>query len=267
MKSRSPSYPGIDLATALDRARTVYEREGRQAAPVDALYGDWGLKPRSGAGGVVLAALKKFGLLADDGSGMTRRGRLTELALTILLGEAGSGARDAAIQRAALLPGIHHEVWEKHDRGLPSDARLRLWLIRDRGFTPGGSDEFIGQMKRTFVFAGIMPSDRVESGGSSPAMEDPGVMSEPSSRRLPSGARSVEPVLRPADRPPATRSILLPLGVGWATLEAPFPLSEETWALMISELTAMKPGLVSEAPPEGPGGGGDVSRWQEVSGV
>jgi hypothetical protein len=268
MRSRSPSYPGIDLATALDRARTVYEREGRQPAAVDTLYDDWGLKPRSGAGGVVLAALKKFGLLADEGAGASRHGRLTDLALTILLEETGSAVRDAAIQQAALLPGVHQEVWERYDGGLPSDASLRLWLIRDRGFTPNGSDEFIAQMKRTFAFAGMTSSDRVGGGGSGPATEESRGMPAPNTRKLPSGGRSVEPIFRPVDRPPATRSILLPLGVGWATLEAPFPLSEEAWSLMISELTAMKPGLVAGSPQEGgPDEGGGVPRWQGVTGA
>lgn len=135
MKARSPSYPGIDLATALDRARSIYEHEGREAGAVDSLYGDWGLKPRSGAGGVVLAALKKFGLMIDEGAGATRRARLTDLALEILLDDTGSAARDADIQSAALLPEIHQEVWRKYGGEPPADARLRLWLIRDRGFT------------------------------------------------------------------------------------------------------------------------------------
>src|SRR5206468_316574 len=42
------------------------------------------------------------------------------------------------------------------------------------------------------------------------------------------------------------RSVQLPLGDGrWATLQAPFPFSEEDWTLMLGVLNAMKPGLVS----------------------
>src|SRR5207253_10235130 len=72
-RPRSPSYPGIDLATAIERARTMFEHEHRSAAHVDVLYSHWGHKPKSGAGGVVLAALKKYGLITDDGSGANRR--------------------------------------------------------------------------------------------------------------------------------------------------------------------------------------------------
>ncbi len=269
VRSRSPSYPGIDLATALDRAGSVHEHEGRQAASVDALYGDWGFKPRSGGGGVVLAALIKFGLLADEGAGATRQGRLTDLALRILLEEAGSATRDEAVQRSALLPAIHRDVWDRYAGALPSDATLRLWLIRDRGFTPNGSDEFIGEIKRTFAFAGLVSSDRVAEAGAGPVTEEPRGMPPSSTRKLPRESRSVEPVFRPVERAPATRSILLPLGVGWATLEGPFPLSEEAWSLMISELTAMKPGLVATAPApqeEGPPEKAGVPRWPGVPG-
>src|SRR5207244_2704806 len=98
----------------------------------------------SGAGGVVLAALKKYGLITDDGSGANRRARLTDTALTILLDDVGSSTRQAVIREAALKPAIHQEVWSKYAGSLPSDQSLRMWLIRDKAFTPSGADEFIG---------------------------------------------------------------------------------------------------------------------------
>ena len=48
----------------------------------------------------------------------------------------------------------------------------------------------------------------------------------------------------PLDR--QTRTINLPLSATeWATLQAPFPISEDSWKLMEAVLKAMKPGLVA----------------------
>src|SRR2546425_830513 len=104
-RQRSPSYPGIGLETAIERARELYKQEGRNAAPNDAILGHWGYKPRTGPGLVTIAALKRFGLLDSEGSG---KSRLSNLALRIILDEReDSPDRDAAIKQAALTPSIH----------------------------------------------------------------------------------------------------------------------------------------------------------------
>jgi len=41
-KQRSPSYPGIGLEAALERAKTFYQEEGRNAAPNNAILQHWG---------------------------------------------------------------------------------------------------------------------------------------------------------------------------------------------------------------------------------
>src|SRR6266404_1422361 len=148
-KARSPSYPGIDLETALQRARMLYERERTNAALVDAILHHWGYKPNSGAALVHLAALKKFGLLQDEGSGKSRRGRLTPLALDIILDERDdSPDRAASIARAALEPTVHAELWEKYGPSLPeSDAPLRFYLTRERAFTDPAAQELIREFR------------------------------------------------------------------------------------------------------------------------
>jgi hypothetical protein len=243
-RPRSPSYPGIDLPTAIERARTMFEREQRSAAHVDVLFDHWGHKPHSGAGGVVLAALKKFGLITDEGAGANRRARLTDTALAIILDDAASPTRRAIIREAALKPAIHQEVWSKYYGSLPSDQSLRMWLIRDKAFTPGGADEFIAQLRRTVAFAEVASSDKIE------VSEHPQEATEtmaPATAVASTEARpslATSPVTSPSGR--RSLSVQLPLGVetGWASLDAPFPVSEEAWALMLKVLEAMKPGLV-----------------------
>jgi hypothetical protein len=227
----------------------MFDREQRSAAHVDVLYDHWGHKPKSGAGGVVLAALKKYGLITDEGAGANRRARLTDIAMDILLDDSSSPKRQAIIREAALKPAIHQEVWNKYAGSLPSDQSLRMWLIRDKAFTPSGADEFIGQFRRTLAFALTPSSDKVETQDT--PTETSEVMPPPTSTTTTQFA-SAKYQVRPSGQPAV--SIQLPLGVefGWASLDAPFPLTEQAWTLMLRVLEAMKPGLVrsdSSRPP------------------
>lgn len=162
-EGRSPSYPGISLSEAIEKARVVYQHESRNAAPVVAIVGHWGYKAGSGPGSVAFAALKKFGLLDDEGTGAGRTAKLTDLGLKIILDDReDSPDRAAAIREAALRPGIHSELWSKYGGELPSPQTLRYHLLTDRKFTQSGADEFIQQFKATIDFArlkesGIMP--------------------------------------------------------------------------------------------------------------
>src|SRR2546426_2793118 len=107
-RDRSPSYPGIDLEDALRRGQVLYRAEKQHSTPVSAALAHWGFAPTSSQGQVVLAALKKFGLLEDDGRGPKREVRLTKDAVGIILDEReNSTERQQAIQRAALTPPIH----------------------------------------------------------------------------------------------------------------------------------------------------------------
>src|SRR5262249_30051431 len=103
---------------------------------------------------ISLAALKKYGLLVDDGKGTARRASLTDLAVDILKNP-DPRVRDEALQRAALNPSIHRELWEKYGNAPRpmSDANLRWILTRERGFTETGAAEFIPVYKDTVSFA------------------------------------------------------------------------------------------------------------------
>src|SRR5690348_16423785 len=131
---RSPAYPAINLETAIRRARELYEKERQHPTSVETIVRHWGYKSLNGPASQTLAALKKFGLLTDEGRGTDRRGRLTHLAVDILANP-NAAARANAIKQAALLPAIHRELWDKYQNNPPSDANLRWDLLRQRGFT------------------------------------------------------------------------------------------------------------------------------------
>ena len=160
--SRSPSYPGISLEEALARARVLYGKEKEYAAPIDTILDHWEYKPKSGPGLVCLAALKKFGLLTDEGSGSDRQGKLTGFALDIILDDREDGKeREKRIREAGLLPEIHKQLLEKYNGELPSDQTLRYHLMRNKGFTENGAIEFIREFKQTIKFAKLDEYDNI----------------------------------------------------------------------------------------------------------
>lgn len=249
-KARSPSYPAIDLEQAVARAKALLEKENRNLVPVDTALEAWGYSPGSGAGLVVIAALKKFGLLEDEGSGADRRVRLTDEAYEVLIDEREqSPERFEILQQAALRPRIHAELWDRYGAKLPSDSTLR-YELRKMGYSDDASQKLVAEWRRTFDFAGL--DDSVRLGESAP------VADEESSDSMPT---SVDPTTASAQTQQSVRltqaagqSVQLPLSHGrWATLVAPFPLSEPEWQQMMGILQAMKPALTAFDSPFAPG--------------
>lgn len=249
-KGRSPSYPGINLETAVQRARQLYAQERQHATSVGTITQHWGYKSLNGPGAVTLAALKKFGLITDEGTGPDRRASVTDLAVEILENPSVE-ARKTAIQRAALNPSIHRDLWEKYGPSLPSDLNLRWELTRDRGFTETGAAEFIPEYRDTLAYAqlgqdgGTLAVHREqeqqrEDGVGQDELGDQTPAPTPAQNQHP--ARTPRKVSDTA----TAYSIPLPRGAGAVLLEADFPLSEAQWEYFMSLLNAMKAGLVDE---------------------
>ena len=251
-RQRSPSYPAFGLETVLERARTLYQKEGRNAAPSAAIMQHWKYSPKSSAGLQTLAALKKYGLLEKQSKDQLK---LSDLALTILLDEREDSAERAeAITRAALLPSIHREMWDKYGRELPSNANLKHFLCLQKGFTESAADGLIKQFRTTFAFARLEAPDSLLANGRDSNGDDAGesvsTLNVEQERESCSGdagrGQRAEGRL-----PLGQRSIPIPLSADeWVTLQGEFPLTEFSWAQLLRVLEAMKPGLVAAPPSE-----------------
>jgi hypothetical protein len=242
-KHRSPSYPAIDLEVALQRAQQLWSVAGRHSAPVSAVLAAWNYSAKSSGGMLALAALKKFGLIEDEGRKDSRQIRLSTLGQELLYYGSDRSAPEwtERARRAALMPTAHDELWTKYDGELPDDRVIVPYLVFEKKFSEGAASELLTEFRRTLEFAGVAPQDDTLSRDADDKLEN------------------AEPVLTPPtlDQPPKlhqdpladrkkreSRTIQVPYSpTEWAMVQAPFPLSESQWEQMIAVLNAMKPGL------------------------
>ena len=226
-RARSPAYPAIGLAEAVEKAEDIRAKEGRNATNVDTALGHWGHMPKSGSGMVALSALIKHGLLEGEGRGDERRVKLTALAQKILLDQRPeSTERLAAIREAALLPPIYSGIWEKYQGALPSDATIRYHLRGDRNFMDEAADACIKNLKATLAYARLPESDSVSVEAediSRPEWEPQ--MTLPSTLVKPETAAPEEPGVKSV-----MRTLQIPLtDAPWVMIQVPYPMTELDW--------------------------------------
>lgn len=99
---RSPSYPCIDLKSAIGRTHTLYDYGKRSRVLVSDVVQKWGFNSTSANGMKVVAALKSFGLINDSGQKETRKIVLTDRAYRILKDHQESEERKQAIKESSV---------------------------------------------------------------------------------------------------------------------------------------------------------------------
>ena len=241
-RQRSPNYPGIGLEDAIECAEALYREDKMVAVPVDVANDHWGYKAGSSVGGVVVSALKKFGLLYDEGSGPNRAVRITERARRIIL---RSENRAELIREAALSPSIHKELRERYPDGLPSRETLKSHLVVERRFNERSVDDFINQFMETLRFAGLGDPDTLseDRADKEERQEQPAMTAV----EAPPAPSLVERALATVPVDPDLRVFALPISRRQeATLHVPSNLDESGWDQMLAVLNAMKPGILSD---------------------
>jgi hypothetical protein len=167
---RSPPYPMFDLGKAVERAKEMYAKANAHFVGVQVLAEAWGMKSADGKVWRTAASLIQYGLLQDSGTGKTRKFQLTDAAKRIILDtDPNSVKRREAINRAALIPMIHAELWGRFGRadGL-SDTVIKTHLTIDREefneapYSQGAAEEVIATYRASLDYAGLADSDKVD---------------------------------------------------------------------------------------------------------
>lgn len=243
-RTRSPSYPAIGLEEAITRTGAIYRNYITHAVRVPTVITMFGLSPRSGTGSGIVAALIKFGLLNDEGTGDARAVNVTDIGRRIVLRPMDSAERIQLVRDAALRPTIHRELWERFGATLPDDTLLKDFLIVDRAFNPAVVDDFIQEYRDTLAYAGLLGGDNIV-----PQAQDEGLPEDDvvSATVLGATARATAEALPGAVRATAvapTEKLRLPMfdkaviSMSWDT-----PMTEDEWEAMVTMLTALKPAM------------------------
>lgn len=160
-KDRSPGYPAIGLRRALELAQKLWDSDKRQPVLATRAATNLGFSAKSSGGMLATAAMKKYGLLEEEGTGDLRKVKLTDAAIAMLNPSAAN--REQLIKEAALKPSIHAELWGKYGVDLPSDGTIRDYLVFERKFNEDATKILIGQYRDTILFAKLVESDKVLS--------------------------------------------------------------------------------------------------------
>ena len=158
---RSPGYPAVSLKKALDLARELLGRESSNAAPAPRIMAHWGFQPKSSGGKLYLSALLKYGLLTQEGTGSHRLFHLSGEAASVLLNpNADPDRRQTELEKAALRPAIHAELWKLWGGMLPDDKAIRRYLVRQRNFNSSAVPGVVAVLKESLEFAGLADERR-----------------------------------------------------------------------------------------------------------
>ncbi|MDR3404476.1 MAG: hypothetical protein P4L99_18390 [Chthoniobacter sp.] len=176
-RERSPSYPAIGIEKAIQVATLFWNCDKRQAAFISRAATNMGYGAKSSQGLLAIAALKKYGLLEEEGTGAMRKVKLTESGIALV--NPSYPDRAALIKKTALLPPIHTYLWETFVKEGASDGTIRDNLVFERKFTEEAANVLIGQFKDTVEFAKLREVDKVEQA------ENPATQEEKAAETMP----------------------------------------------------------------------------------
>lgn len=244
-RTRSPAYPAIALPQAVELLGVIFRSFQSHAAPVEAIGEAVGMKAGGSSLNVRLAALKKYGLIEESegpkGAGKTYR--ISALGKDLVVLPQASAEHAEALRKAALMPVIYESLWTRFGPELPADSLIRSYLVRDRNFNAHQVDSMIADFRSTVEYAGLA---KEATATSAPEAETIGqILQRYASPRPVSGAH-----VMPAAFAAPSEVFTIPLEEG-KVASIPYPMSEQTWDLLMQTLSLWKPRLVAEQRSEG----------------
>lgn len=176
-KHRSPNYPLFDLEKAVERAKSLYEKDKMHKVPIGTVHERWGYKKHSAAGNQAVAAVKSYGLATVEGEGENRKVAVSDAGRRIVL---DAPDRAELLKTAALGPSLFRSLWEAYrEEGLPSDEVLEHHLVFERNFNEDFVGNAIARFKGTVAFAKLVAGDKIEGSAGDSEDDDGGEEEQP----------------------------------------------------------------------------------------
>ena len=249
-KERSPAYPHYPLETAIEHARSLYEKQKTHRVSVDSAATCW-MRPGSstGSSSIIISTLKQYGLLVDEGRGQQRKVGLSDMALGIIRDpRRRSSDRDRLLRGAAWNPGLFHSLFEEYDYDeggdLPSKDELEFNLRR-RGFSDAAAQKAVHNLRATIDYV-----ERASDAISATSADSIPFESEEASSDTglpPSGSSGVAQVTQPTIAGNQVFEMHVPLGGtelrGMFSINVPPNVSNAQVDRFLNLITAMLDGL------------------------
>ena len=153
-KTRSPNYPALDLAAAVEGIKRVYDAEGNRRTSSEDVAKALGHQSLSGNARTKVSALRKYGLLEPQGDGL----KVSNEALSVINLPREDPEHVEALRNAALRPTLFAELSETYGDTPPSDGVLRNYLLK-KEFSPRAADEVIRLYRSTMDLVSSEPED------------------------------------------------------------------------------------------------------------
>lgn len=140
---RSPNYPAISLREAVDRLNQLFNKAQNRLISREQAAEAMGYDGLHGASLGAISALLKFGLLEKVGSQL----KVSERGMSVIAPHDFDEGQ-SAINEAAFDPALFGELRERFLGVIPSDEKLRTFLIR-KGFSSSALDRVVRSYRET----------------------------------------------------------------------------------------------------------------------
>lgn len=157
LRHRSPSYPYCGLERAIERCAAIHKLAGRHSIHFSHVVQAWGLEVKSSGGSQTIAALKQFGLIVVDGVTDSRKIRLSDLGLQILL-DTRVGRREEALRTAVSNPPLYKAIIDEYGIPTAAESVLQSHLTVDLGFNSAAVGPLVREFKASLAYAGLEKS-------------------------------------------------------------------------------------------------------------
>lgn len=152
---RSPGYPMLSLEESIQKAKILWDKDKNNPIPLGAAFEHLGYKTIGGYGGRVFSAMKQFGLIYQSKNDII----LTSEAVDLALHEQQDNTYIKTIKILSLKPILYEKLFNEYNGQLPSDATLRIKLIKDYEFNPDKVGGFLSDFRKTIEFAKLQKPD------------------------------------------------------------------------------------------------------------
>lgn len=140
---RSPNYPSMSLAEAVQQIQKLFAKVGRHPVPRDSIATAMGYGGLHGASATAISALAKYGLLERVGEDY----KLSERAMKIIAPH-DAAEKTNALEEAGEEPALFAELIDHFKGEAPGEEVLRPYLIR-RGFAQAAVSSAINAYRDT----------------------------------------------------------------------------------------------------------------------